>query len=1575
MNLQLPVTPMQAGMLVVSSEAPASGAYVLQLIGEFAERLDTDLFAHSWKQLASRYEILRVHFKFDSDRGWTQDINDNPLIHINVEDWGKNPVTQQCVIFEEFLAQDRERGFLFGEELPYRIWLIQIRKDLYRVVWTFHHALLDGRSLTLLIKEFLAIYDSGLSSVGLNTESGVSYREYLEWLHQYDVSVSEGFWKQTLLGAEIIHTELKSRARRRVFASDSKLINKKVELSDSKTKELYKAADRYGVTTNTLSVAAWSILLDCYTDGEEVLLGVVRSCRQSLPEQLRSVRGLVINTVPLRIRVDKNLLIPDWLRQIRAKWIELRPHELCSVGEMRRWCTWPIGKSMFSSIHVYDHSDINTLICSNSKSGLKRDFRLIDGRTETALSVSNSGGATFGAVIQADSEIFTPPEIDQLGNRYVSILEQLAAHPEWRLGSIDTLTPLERRRLGKLNEPTISIARSGTILDLFLQQVRSEPTLPALVENDLIVSYQQLYDASRKVVRAMGTVEHNRPVGILVGSQPEFVVAMLASLLAGAGFVPLDPDYPDERIGFMFEDCGARIMITIQENYDQAVRIVNQSGRPGTILTIDFREPLCTEEIKFSSINGESNQNLEQTMPMEELVYIVYTSGTTGQPKGVPITSSNLMPLMLWQQEHFELGTNTRTAQTLSVSFDFGLQEILTTLLFGGSLFCPDKSVLRDPEKYIDFIGCNKINMVYLTPSFLEAMLSIEPDLDNLKVVLLGGERLGWGAVKKLQKSVPSDCKIFNGYGPTEASINCAMYKIEIGNEEKKEIGSSVPIGRPTGLSRLYVLNSDLKQVPVGVPGELFIGGPGVAQCYLNRPNLTKQKFIPDQFLDQPSSSLYRSGDRVVLHSDDNLEFLGRSDNQIKLRGHRVELEEIDAILSQHPQVVSVATTVRETSSGYQQIHAFVVPDSRSIHPDNIRKFAMEHLPKFMVPAKIWLQSAMPLSKSGKVDRNALYPPENVTIDNADKQDLERNIDRAPFEQWFYTPVWRHALQKKQEKQEHPSQKKDSWLIFSDSRCLGQKLLRRLNLQGEIVFEVLFASTFTIPDSSKFEIDSAVPADYEKVFTALADANRKPTRVVFISGEADQFSRIENGADKQFKRLLYLLQAIGKFYRTQALSLGVVTFKLQFVTGKETINPRAALLCGMCKTLPYEMPTVQWTCIDFDDQKQISTDLARHLIADLLQDKSGEFVAYRGGQRYILDFQKIGPVTGNTAAIVRDTGIYLITGGVGAIGIELAEALVQKGALYLALLDMPEEILRKEDETNKRFQRLTDRGGKVLYMGADICDPSQVSSAIRKIRKTFGRINGVIHAAGVAQTEIVRKLSLEKVERIIGPKVWGTEILASELAEDSPDFILLCSSIDAIRGNYGQADYCAANAFQDAFAHYMRGKGQRYISLNWEVWQKVGMAARVEVSSSLQEVWRRELSLGITPPEGRQILTRVLCLDHAQIVISTVDLIPRIGLFSLAVNQSKNGESGHEAIDHLEGSMEDAVLKIFIGVLDDPALNLEDDFFHKGGDSLMAMRVVSRIQDHFGVDLPISSVFEAPTAVSLAVMLRENTRS
>jgi amino acid adenylation domain-containing protein len=504
--------------------------------------------------------------------------------------------------------------------------------------------------------------------------------------------------------------------------------------------------------------------------------------------------------------------------------------------------------------------------------------------------------------------------------------------------------------------------------------------------------------------------ESSKMIGLLIGQTPSFVIAMLGALKAGCGFVPLDPTQPDTRLQFIINDCHIEILLTEPDYMERAKLLAHRQESVRHIVCItDNTQNIFEVEGAGSSRCLRPIETAKVDMPApiavspepEDIVYVVYTSGTTGIPKGVPITHSNLMPLLLWQEKHFHLDSSTRTLQTLSLSFDFGLQEILTTIFFGGTLYFLGREQLRDPLKYARFLNENRITMVYLTPSYAEQIAALKSPLQSLEVVLLGGDILSWRTVEEFRSQLSPRCVVFNGYGPTEASINSTMYRIARVEDAEPGGAQTVPIGQATGHSRVYLLDSYMQPVPIGVPGEVYIGGPGVARGYLNQPVLSAERFLKINHLLEAGVA-YRTGDLARRLRDGNLEFLGRIDNQVKIHGYRVEPGEIESVLIQHPFVREAAVILRDDLLGGTGLVAYYVPEPgyNTSHAE-LRAFLKARLPVYMVPARFQKLNRLPFNQNGKVDRQMLRKIEIEPMKLEDSDAAPRNhLERLIRETW-----------------------------------------------------------------------------------------------------------------------------------------------------------------------------------------------------------------------------------------------------------------------------------------------------------------------------------------------------------------------------------------------------------------------------------------------------------------------------------------------------------------------------------------------------------------------------------------------
>src|SRR6185369_7717824 len=510
---------------------------------------------------------------------------------------------------------------------------------------------------------------------------------------------------------------------------------------------------------------------------------------------------------------------------------------------------------------------------------------------------------------------------------------------------------------------------STTVHDLFLQQAGRAIDRTAAVGPQGALTYGELIDRSRALAGRIQSVlprplgfPIDCPVALLAGADPLVLVGMLGILRAGAGFVPLDPRHPDERLAWILEDAACEVLVTQRQHVDRA-------------LGLGLRHVLCLEDAVLSgTVSGAVPAILAGNDPLSlarSLAYIVYTSGSTGRPKGVQISHQNLVPMLRWGIDYLGLGASSRVLQSLSFCFDFGIFEHLTTLLAGGTLVFPGEAA-GDPFAFAREIVRRDIDTLHTTPVFARELAAAGVALDSLEVLHLGGEALTRDTVFRLRQAAPR-AVIYNGYGPTEATVNSSIFRIGRIDERDGSPWPGIPIGRLSADNALYILDHTGRPVPFGVRGDLHVGGIGVARGYLNRPDLTAERFVPDPFGSAPGGRLYRTGDLVRYLPGGEIEFLGRLDHQVKIRGFRVELGEIEAALAGLPGVREAVVVARE-----DRLVAYVVGEAE---PSLLRLALRERLPEHMVPAFFVTLPALPLTPNGKVDRKALPAPEKTHVE------------------------------------------------------------------------------------------------------------------------------------------------------------------------------------------------------------------------------------------------------------------------------------------------------------------------------------------------------------------------------------------------------------------------------------------------------------------------------------------------------------------------------------------------------------------------------------------------------------------
>jgi len=485
-------------------------------------------------------------------------------------------------------------------------------------------------------------------------------------------------------------------------------------------------------------------------------------------------------------------------------------------------------------------------------------------------------------------------------------------------------------------------------------------------------------------------------IGLMTDSHPDLLVGLLGILKSGSAYVPINPGLPLERISFVLTDCGIEILVTESKYLETARRLSEINPSLRHVVCLDDAEEKGGGEVSVYDRSDYSGREPLSGVAVDpdELAYVIYTSGSTGTPKGVAVSHRNLLPLFSWAIPFFPLRPSTRALQTLSHCFDFGAFELFSTLLCGGQLHFLPSGRSGDPAAAAAYVRERDINTLHATPSFCRALVAAasvsgeESALRSLEVVHLGGEALEWGLVRRVREAAGEGCRVYNGYGPTEASINCAIAEAARGavvDEAVAEGGAvsegvgQVSIGRGTGASRLYVLGVCGELVPAGVVGELYVGGEGVARGYVKRAGLTAERFMPDAFSGEAGGRLYRTGDLVRWRAEGQLEYVGRADEQVKVRGYRIELGEVEAALSACEGVRASVVAAREEGDGERRLVAYVVAaEGQEVKAGELREALRLRLPEYMVPAQFVEMESLPMTPNGKVDRKALPAPDRT---------------------------------------------------------------------------------------------------------------------------------------------------------------------------------------------------------------------------------------------------------------------------------------------------------------------------------------------------------------------------------------------------------------------------------------------------------------------------------------------------------------------------------------------------------------------------------------------------------------------
>ncbi|MBC9934892.1 non-ribosomal peptide synthetase [Chitinophaga qingshengii] len=948
-----PLSPLQEGLFFHSRTGLESDAYFRQFSYRFHGVFDVEALRRSFDLLIARHDILRAIFDDETAGRPVQVILKERHIDFTFIDLSGEK--EQDTSIQALRASDKKKGFDLGKDLLMRVTVLKLQDALYELIWNYHHIIMDGWSSALLGNECLEIYSSIRQGREVNLPPAISYKTYISWAARQSQTAALGYWKHYLAGYdELASLPGKKKNSQGIYKKEQHVLT----IAADKTAALAYTAANEQLTVNTLLQVVWAILLGRYTMKRDVVFGAVVSGRPPEIPDIESIVGLFINVIPVRVRIDNQTSLVSLCRSVQYEQLQSHVYQWSQLAEIQTAAELKYG--LFDHFIGFENFPVDNKPDDDTGDNWGRPALELSGSQEQTtydLYITIIPGERLTLLFSYNEAAYDRSAMQGIADHFLFILEQLLDDPGISIGNIELVTPEARNRLLQ-PQPREILQPFEDVVARIAQQAAHHPLQTAMVCEGRSITYENCAQLSDRLASYLlqAHTTPDEPVAVCMQRSEWAVIALLGILKAGMAFLPIDPAYPDSRIRYILKEAGVRVLLT---DADGMFRATENFG--GEVFVADIQLPVM-EASAFTTLPATD---------MDQLAYVLFTSGSTGNPKGVAVTRGNINYYLRWaNQYYFDNRSGFHFPCFTSLGFDLTLTSIFTTLMRGDTLYIWREGDIGEMLRDI-FDPHNHIRAIKLTPSHISLLPHLSISSTAIMHAIVGGEELTPEQVNILHSLNP-DMRVYNEYGPTETTVGCMIAEIPRG-------AHTVTIGKAIAGTDIFIMDQAGKLQAPGMPGEICIGGAGVTKGYIGRPDLTAERFVANTYT---AALMYRSGDKGLWLPDGNIAYLGRIDDQLKIRGHRIEPGEVQQLISDCSRVQECIVTACKDTEGADALAAYVVMKPKDTGVESLRTALATQLPAAMMPQYIIPLDTIPLTVNGKIDKTALPVPGTSATEN-----------------------------------------------------------------------------------------------------------------------------------------------------------------------------------------------------------------------------------------------------------------------------------------------------------------------------------------------------------------------------------------------------------------------------------------------------------------------------------------------------------------------------------------------------------------------------------------------------------------